>query len=556
MTNAEQNDMKILFQLGLPEMRPQLLERARKALLAMEAPDHIVIPAPATRFRRAPFTGRRWLAAAAVIVIFAVALSVVIINRNRSMYGSSNPSGNTKIVGGTQVLEIYLATLVQYDTAQQPQPKGDRIWWIPAIDKLRTPFRSQIKPDLRVRIQRIAYKPQGAAGTQPVFQIELVRRDWPVWERFTAKHINKFVVVALNKDLPLVVPVIKSSITEGRMDFADDSLSKPARDALFKMITGKPAPVQPEVHVPAPRSTSHKMEVYLATRLQDSEVKNPLPAGQRIWRVGANDKEHPVEIFRTSVKPDLRLTAARIQYLRMYPESQFIIVLAPGDRSGFAKFTSEHVNKYIVVVYDGVTVTAPVIMAAITDGQISLNEETLTTAERAAFLAMSGYEPPEPQLAPEQTPEEKVPANFSKALIVLPGARDLDCHDNNSIQSVVYSLKEPYPADRALTTIKNSLAKQGWRPLKEDIMNPGLPTSTVRGWTEFVNGTRHPNEQVRAWSSDWQNQAGDIVQYGLSYSSPITGPPNEDELALFAVYFPAEMVKQLQADQKKLPKAK
>jgi hypothetical protein len=66
---------------------------------------------------------------------------------------------------------------------------------------------------------------------------------------------------------------------------------------------------------------------------------------------------------------------------------------------------------------------------------------------------------------------------------------------------IIYHLQSEYPADDALRTISVCLKNLGWEPLKEDWLNPGLPSSHVRGWTYFEDETTKPATSVRAWIS-------------------------------------------------------
>ena len=129
------------------------------------------------------------------------------------------------------------------------------------------------------------------------------------------------------------------------------------------------------------------------------------------------------------------------------------------------------------------------------------------------------------------------------ALIAPPGATDVRWVRFVGTDQLTCKLKERYPARAALQSISGQLAKQGWRPMKEDSLNPGLPSSHVRGWTEFVDGTRKPEEYVRRWGADWTNAHGDVVRYCLDYRSRLGGPENLDTLGLAATYTPAKLAR-------------
>lgn len=106
---------------------------------------------------------------------------------------------------------------------------------------------------------------------------------------------------------------------------------------------------------------------------------------------------------------------------------------------------------------------------------------------------------------------------------------------------VEYEYEEPYPAKQLLTHIASQISPD-WRPRKEDSLNPGIPTSHVRGWVDYVDGTTRPESRVHMWSSEWENRSGDILSYTLLYRSPNTeqsgAGPTTDHVAVRASITP------------------
>jgi hypothetical protein len=110
----------------------------------------------------------------------------------------------------------------------------------------------------------------------------------------------------------------------------------------------------------------------------------------------------------------------------------------------------------------------------------------------------------------------------------LPGATNvLATRQDDSSTWVHYSLEEPYPANEALRSISMGLERAGWRPLPNDFLNPTIPSSHVRGWTDFDDSTISPPARVHQWLAQWRNARGDIVWYALRYHSPsrLQSPP-------------------------------
>jgi hypothetical protein len=83
-----------------------------------------------------------------------------------------------------------------------------------------------------------------------------------------------------------------------------------------------------------------------------------------------------------------------------------------------------------------------------------------------------------------------------------------------------YQIEVEYPAVSIVSCISTQLAEKGWRPLKEDYWNPGLPSSHVRGWTQFVDASVHPEATVDQWAAQWENAAGNLVWYSMRYVYP------------------------------------
>ena len=104
------------------------------------------------------------------------------------------------------------------------------------------------------------------------------------------------------------------------------------------------------------------------------------------------------------------------------------------------------------------------------------------------------------------------------ALIVLPNAIDVrDTNENEG--TVVYRLNEEYPALPVIQTIQSRLERSGWHPLREDFLNPGLPSSLVRGWTSHEDRTQGRAAQVYQWMAQWEDDSKRIVWYDLTYDA-------------------------------------
>jgi len=135
----------------------------------------------------------------------------------------------------------------------------------------------------------------------------------------------------------------------------------------------------------------------------------------------------------------------------------------------------------------------------------------------------------------------------AEALIVCPGAKQANWLKFEGSDQLSYQIEVEYPASSIVSCISTQLREKGWRPLQEDFWNPGLPSSHVRGWTQSVDATVHPEATVDAWVAQWENEAGDIVWYSLTYKYP---PGDRYSLTVHAGFVPASIAKKMPKDPK------
>jgi hypothetical protein len=110
---------------------------------------------------------------------------------------------------------------------------------------------------------------------------------------------------------------------------------------------------------------------------------------------------------------------------------------------------------------------------------------------------------------------------------------------------VAYSLTEEYPASNTIQQISSRLRTLGWMPLNEDWLNPGLASSHVCGWTDFLDMTKSPPQHVHQWLAQWKNSSGNIAVYSLRYSYPDGAPPNLHLLWINGTCYSAASVKMI-----------
>jgi hypothetical protein len=86
--------------------------------------------------------------------------------------------------------------------------------------------------------------------------------------------------------------------------------------------------------------------------------------------------------------------------------------------------------------------------------------------------------------------------------------------------------------------------------LKEDWLNPGLPSSHVRGWTYYEDETKKPATSVRAWGAEWENGAHDILTYLLEYrclENACSSTLDLRDMRVVAIYIPADLAERTKA---------
>lgn len=89
--------------------------------------------------------------------------------------------------------------------------------------------------------------------------------------------------------------------------------------------------------------------------------------------------------------------------------------------------------------------------------------------------------------------------------------------DNPSIN---YCVKEPYPAEEPLAFIIENIEKAGWCELEYSLLNPEIPSSRQRNWSE-ISSAESINVHVKyQWMTDWINQKEEVLSVYLSYLDP------------------------------------
>ena len=139
---------------------------------------------------------------------------------------------------------------------------------------------------------------------------------------------------------------------------------------------------------------------------------------------------------------------------------------------------------------------------------------------------------------------EKEKGNYSDSLILVPAAQNIRYTKLYGTDQILYEIRAEYPAKPVLEEITKKLEKKGWKALPEDYLNPGLSSSHVIGWTDFIDGTKSPERKVHQWLAQWASENGDILWCTLRYSYPRNASPNLKDLTVSEVFIPAKIAKE------------
>jgi hypothetical protein len=112
-------------------------------------------------------------------------------------------------------------------------------------------------------------------------------------------------------------------------------------------------------------------------------------------------------------------------------------------------------------------------------------------------------------------------------------------------------LAAPVPAQEQIGQVLAHMAQHGWTAQGEDALNPGIPTSTVRGWTSYIDA-RHPSRTRRyVWTGEWRNAQGDLASYVFSYVIPENGAEALSRMQVYSNVVEAEAERQIEAQVKR-----
>jgi len=129
-------------------------------------------------------------------------------------------------------------------------------------------------------------------------------------------------------------------------------------------------------------------------------------------------------------------------------------------------------------------------------------------------------------------------------LFAPPGATGVEYHTVNGGEQVHFGYSERFPADNLIKILNREFVSLGWTPREKSYLNPDLPTSHVRGWSQFQDATGDELMVVHQWLGEWQNSSGAVVTYVLRYSFPEHGDPDLQNLTGFGHFESREAIEE------------
>ena len=106
----------------------------------------------------------------------------------------------------------------------------------------------------------------------------------------------------------------------------------------------------------------------------------------------------------------------------------------------------------------------------------------------------------------------------TRGLYVAPNATDVTRAKSKEADSLVYFVKDPFPATDTIAFLQDALAKAGWSPvLERKDLRQYEHSSLLSGWIEPPGDN---GASMRLWSARWRDERGDEVIYTLVYALP------------------------------------
>jgi len=163
---------------------------------------------------------------------------------------------------------------------------------------------------------------------------------------------------------------------------------------------------------------SHMLHFYVAADIRSMPPGQIPPKGYKFWQFGPNQ-----QYFQTQERADFQIFDVKAKF-KEFPQwrdgrqieetsKAILIEMTKEDGTAFAKLTGDNLNKYILIVFGGEVIAAPVVKGRIADGNFMIPADNLSEGQIKALLGL-----PEKAPSPKPTGPGGLPPEFNEPLAI------------------------------------------------------------------------------------------------------------------------------------------
>ena len=137
------------------------------------------------------------------------------------------------------------------------------------------------------------------------------------------------------------------------------------------------------------------------------------------------------------------------------------------------------------------------------------------------------------------------------ASIWLPkGAEDIHYEEFGGNYQVFFRVLVCYPASEAIEDMVSAMNSRGWKRMKDDPLNPGLPLRGAThhpnsGWNLVIDNENGVVRYYRGWLEYWEDPSGNLLQYRFTLRSDADDLAKTCDLGVFVNYSPKAVWEQM-----------
>ncbi len=143
------------------------------------------------------------------------------------------------------------------------------------------------------------------------------------------------------------------------------------------------------------------------------------------------------------------------------------------------------------------------------------------------------------------------PNYIVRSLWIPEEAREIRYYTLPENYQITSEMNVCFPAANIIEEMVNDMTNKGWKRLEFDFLNPEIKIklhharpydSLPLKWGHF---STQDGMNAYQWIEDWEDPQGNIIRYALGYRSKNTVPTRMCDLAVLAIYDPAETVRKM-----------